>query len=539
MPTRESSHDPRLQAMRGIAAMLVTLGHCLVTFRNYRFEEPDFRLAWDNAILAFCQVLIQANTAVIFFFVLSGFVLSESLRRATTTPIRDRLMGFVVRRVLRLYPAMMPSVLLAAVILLAISTITIPGMTATMAAAMSRQYGLYDLAANLTGLQIEINPVLWSVQVEIVMIALLPILLAVSNRVPLIVDSAFLVALIFIGIHYWDALPNPLRFVYCFQLGLMLPRLITSPALRPIFESGALTMAALLILLPTDWLYIRGTLWLPYKFAINAFVSAQVIGFVLVRAESRASRHLAAPTLVFLGDVSYSFYVYAMTVQLALTAFLLPHLMSGTPSNAAATWLTLLLMAATVSIALPLAAASYHLIEKPSIAIGRSLSASFRGRLEILATAGEQRGYRPRKIVRIGPARCLYHPIAYHPCSQAALHQTNELQRHGVEDALVHQDECLLERLPQQGHRVMEGGVAVVIDQDRPASAKVEMIEARATYFIVAIEQERGVRDRDVITPRSSRTETNVAPEVEKGVVEDCDAVRLGPIGVDRDALDG
>src|SRR5262245_49584821 len=75
---RLQSYSTRLQSIRGIAALCVAIGHAFTVTVHGRIEDPNFTLRPTNALLAVGQVLVQPNTAVILFYVLSGFVLAES-----------------------------------------------------------------------------------------------------------------------------------------------------------------------------------------------------------------------------------------------------------------------------------------------------------------------------------------------------------------------------------------------------------------------------------------------------------------------------
>jgi len=361
--------------MRGIAALVVLVAHCLMSFPNGRIEASSYELMPDNALLSILQVTVHGNSAVIFFYVLSGLVLGESFRRSAQGQRSERVLSFLVKRLFRLYPAMILSVLLASAMLVAVKGVVVPGMYPPMNAPMLVTVDFVTILKNLLAIETGLNPLLWSVQVEIVMIVILPMLVATSNRSNLFGDCLVLAVLIIIGVMFWNRLPNPLRFVYCFQLGLMLPSLLKSVRLQSLFRSSWVALAGLLAMVFLDWLYVRGSLWLPYKFVTDTFISAQWIGFVLVR-ELPAVRWLAARPLVFLGDISYSLYVYSMTVQLAITGLVLPQLMAGSPTNSEATALELLLIVGTAAVAVPLATLTYFLVERPFVAIGRRFSAS-------------------------------------------------------------------------------------------------------------------------------------------------------------------
>jgi peptidoglycan/LPS O-acetylase OafA/YrhL len=50
--TSAARHDPRLQSLRGLAAMTVALGHSLTLALAGRIEDPGFHLHPSNALLA-------------------------------------------------------------------------------------------------------------------------------------------------------------------------------------------------------------------------------------------------------------------------------------------------------------------------------------------------------------------------------------------------------------------------------------------------------------------------------------------------------
>ena len=83
-----SSFDPRLESLRGLAALLVCVHHGMSVFA-------------DNAPLAAMDALLFAfnsAAAVIFFFVLSGYVLGRALERDGT------FVTYLARRLFRLLP---------------------------------------------------------------------------------------------------------------------------------------------------------------------------------------------------------------------------------------------------------------------------------------------------------------------------------------------------------------------------------------------------------------------------------------------------
>ena len=74
-----------LDGLRGLAALSVAIGHCASVaggigpaLRMTVATAPDATL--QDAVFRFLHIVFHADAAVILFFVLSGLVLSRSLR---------------------------------------------------------------------------------------------------------------------------------------------------------------------------------------------------------------------------------------------------------------------------------------------------------------------------------------------------------------------------------------------------------------------------------------------------------------------------
>lgn len=89
--------DPRLESLRGLAALVVCVQHAMSVFAD---DAPS---AVKDALLA----AFNSAAAVIFFFVLSGYVLGRALERD------GALASYLGRRLFRLIPPFVAAVLFA------------------------------------------------------------------------------------------------------------------------------------------------------------------------------------------------------------------------------------------------------------------------------------------------------------------------------------------------------------------------------------------------------------------------------------------
>src|SRR5688572_25627516 len=125
-----------LQSLRGIAAMVVLLSHGLLV---YELSRP-YQL--------FLDVVFNAHAAVILFFVLSGYVLAGSLMRIGIDFVS--IMRFGIRRILRLYPAIIVATIVGAIVMLALGELAKSPRESSWFTAYSPQQGFSTKALLLS-----------------------------------------------------------------------------------------------------------------------------------------------------------------------------------------------------------------------------------------------------------------------------------------------------------------------------------------------------------------------------------------------------
>ncbi len=107
-----------LDSLRGIAALMVVLHHCAITY------FPESRPSWITHTPL--RLLVDGHAAVLTFFALSGFVLFHSF----TNVDRFDYFPYIVKRFTRIYPAFGAAVLLSAALWVLVKPHPIPALGA-------------------------------------------------------------------------------------------------------------------------------------------------------------------------------------------------------------------------------------------------------------------------------------------------------------------------------------------------------------------------------------------------------------------------
>lgn len=360
-PYHLRAHNERLQSLRGLAAMAVMIAHTSFVTSHYYGLGP------------LVETVFQRIAAVIFFFVLSGFVLSESIRKNYPTWTVKNVASFVIRRVARLYPVLTLSVLAGSAAGWWMYGKAVPGTSGWYAGFLHVDTSPKQILLNLIGVSYSINGVLWSVQIEIVAICVLPLLMLLIDRISLAKNVLVFIVLctLYLIIPGRSGLGSALPpCAFCFYLGAMLPYLLKNKYWqRAVSKASVIVVLAALDMI-LYWFFLGA-----FKLEYDALVSAAIISFVLLRKDTIYSTILSAKPLVWLGDISYSFYAFGQ-LSLAVTAFLvmprLPLWLLNTTPGCVIT--SLILFGLSLCIALPLSALTYKFIELPGIAFGARIA---------------------------------------------------------------------------------------------------------------------------------------------------------------------
>lgn len=149
-PAARAERNHGLDGLRGIAALSVALGHCVVQVTGLTLWATSLRdfpsMPPMDVVMRVLSALFPSDAAVMVFFVLSGHVLWESFRRKDLRFFSD-LPNYTCARIYRLFP------------LTIVSALPLGLLTSAPAP---------ELVRNMLLLSNSLNTVLWSLQVEVV-----------------------------------------------------------------------------------------------------------------------------------------------------------------------------------------------------------------------------------------------------------------------------------------------------------------------------------------------------------------------------------
>lgn len=374
LPTAHSAEFTALTGMRGLAALWVMGCHCW-----YYLGMPELR--WGPIDLG--KFLALGWIGVLVFFLLSGFLLAQPFIawRRRQGPRPDTA-AYLYRRVLRVFPAYYFQL----IVLLLLAWFNGQTLISDLRSALTHIFMLFHLGS----LPAPIVGVWWTLPVEFGFYLALPVLALSMNRstgVSLLLIGALALSMFH---HYLGDLwlheqsiqdrSNFARqmpgYLCIFAMGCaarwywhdLHAQLQRSPALSPLIASIALMLLVwMMYIIPLEQDGLQ--FWTnPYFYYLwKPAVGAIVAILVLACTDPRPwfSRLLSSRLFTWLGDISYSLYLWHLPIILMVA-----DRAASWGLNSPSQWL--LVMALTLLIA----SLSARLIERPFIALGRSAARS-------------------------------------------------------------------------------------------------------------------------------------------------------------------
>tara|TARA_R110000850_G_scaffold87045_2_gene187345 strand:- start:37333 stop:38568 length:1236 start_codon:yes stop_codon:yes gene_type:complete len=364
----------RLESLRGIAALMVAVSHCLIVFavnQNEMIWATPLQETQGTQAFITRLLLIPFNggAAVTVFFVLSGYVLGLSLDRKSKS--LGTCLAFYVKRLFRIYPAYLVCVSLIIFSIACFHTYTVyPDTSVWFKEWYQNPITIDNVLANYALFETNLNQVAWTLKVELVMSVVFPLAYIVSRSTGTKVNLLFLFLLIVCSL-IRGLLPGSLYFMYgyVFYLGLLLPTLIEKlNQLVSLKVWNTLFLVSIACLISARSVFSPGNLFCA---VLMEAVFATLLIAILADGKTNPllSRVLDVPLVRKLGQLSYSFYIYHFIILYWLACGLLA-VVSPTVTAAYPLMFGLLLAVVSVVVSYYVAFLSYHLVERPMIKCG-------------------------------------------------------------------------------------------------------------------------------------------------------------------------
>jgi peptidoglycan/LPS O-acetylase OafA/YrhL len=312
MPAQNKPRIGKLDSVRGVAAVMVLVGHC---------GGLPFNLS-ASGLFFWIGIFWDGSDAVVMFFLLSGYVLALQL----DNPSRPTSVGFLIRRVMRIWPAFAVTLVFAYVIL---SGLGIPAGSGTAEHAASRVPTFGDLQQNLLmiGNSFAIDGPAWSLYVEMRLSIVFPLLFLFARRLNIFYAILISVALSVLGsrLVHWNmpefliSLADASRFICLFVVGALLIRpdnVIASVYRRMSHWARAAG-------------FIFAVFCLVYRFIPIAMPAQNYVPwigvtmiFIYCLYSEVADRLLTQGSLLFMGRISYGLYLVHYPILQVVNAYI-------------------------------------------------------------------------------------------------------------------------------------------------------------------------------------------------------------------------
>lgn len=354
-------HHARLDSLTGfrfIAAALVFFFHASLT------RIIGFNPFADPEIIAVFQRLFSVGgwLGVSFFFVLSGFVITWSARR------NDTLVAFWRRRLVKIYPNHLVTFVLAMILF----AVPLTAVSAWLPNLLLVHAWIPDMSVFLS-----VNGPSWSLCCELVFYLAFPFLLRALWKVPedrLWLSAALTVCALaatqwliaeFVSAtpqiaeypislqQWWLAYYFPPLRLFEFVLGMQMARILMAGRWPAIPFAPVLALAALAYFLAGEVPFIYSlslTTVIPIALLITSLAAADV---------SRQRSWFRHPLMVWLGEISFGFYMIHLLIMTAITTLLDGQRFAAGPAS--------LILAATFALSILGGWLLFAFVEQPAM----------------------------------------------------------------------------------------------------------------------------------------------------------------------------
>ena len=372
-PTHSVRRYEELDSLRGLAALSVLLYHLYASrpvesLQLGRYGRAILTVINDSPL----RIAMQGMTAVILFFVLSGFVLSLPYYAGRAPSYGD----FMIKRFCRIYLPYIVAILIA----LLLRTSLYRGEVESLGPDFATSWGipltarsLFDHLLLISNAKDErLDPVTWTLTHEMRISIFFPVIMVFVTRWNgwVTLAAALLISrfgvlidrIVYRDVPFGDVF-NSSYAIFMFVTGALLAK-YRSPicarfsALRPsarwLIAGGGFALYSVAFLFPEKLFQVHVRSYLSTLGAVSLIVTSLSSPIV--------SRLLTLRPLVYLGRISFSLYLYHMIIFNSLIQLF------------GRVWPPSLILGTTLVVSLLVAEVAYRSVERPSMTLGRYLT---------------------------------------------------------------------------------------------------------------------------------------------------------------------
>lgn len=373
-----------IDSLRGLAALTVMVGHFMAVFdfNSHNTYAMGFAKNWYK--YSPIHIVWAGHEAVLFFFILSGFVLTLPFMKNHFFSYR----GYLIKRFFRIYIACIVSIFAAMILKWCVVQNTRFVDSAWMNTMWDEDFSISTIINHfllIGAYSGEISPVIWSLVYEMRISIIFPIVVYFVLKYDW--KRLLLFALIFsavcciLSVMFSNKTFNNLlltgHYTSIFIVGSLLAKhhLIIIEKMRSIKRWQKYLLLIIGVLIYTcNWLidpdsFIHNILMVDWTATFGASI------FMMLSLSSPAlSKLLKSKLPSFFGKISYSLYLYHLIILMFFIKF-----DTGLPIS-----LTLLL---AFMVSVFVATISYHFVEIPSMKAGKTIANRLKEKLSVSKSA--------------------------------------------------------------------------------------------------------------------------------------------------------
>lgn len=325
-----------LDGLRGVAAFYVMVGHARWLlwegFASGFSAHPQNYSVIDKALMYFFYLFRWGHEAVLFFFVLSGFVIHfQYAKKLKQNPhVTLNLLQYFYKRIKRIYPPFLLALVLTAFLDFIGKAYNFSIYSGTTPYSLINEsvsngsYGLQTIVGNILFLYKEYVPVFgtngptWSLKYEWWFYIMYPVFLLLSRKN--IYYSTLLIVALFIGSFYPSIWPEQLlrdifSYMICWWLGALLAEIVANRLNVKLMHFSGLMFIGFLLMF-----FLKGAAVL-YDFQV-ALLFSTILGCLLWSNEKNISLKFLE-RLKPVGDFSYTLYIMHFPILVFLSGVIM------------------------------------------------------------------------------------------------------------------------------------------------------------------------------------------------------------------------